>query len=99
MDREGGQGREGVSVKEEDHTESLSLEVLIGLVSERVTHVTFDWADGVCRAELKTGREQYVGRGQDARIALARAMLAYDSDRLDHKRIVTFKKAEEAAQR
>ena len=78
------------------HTESMPLEVLIGLVSERVTHMELDWADGCCRAELKSstsGRVEYVAWGRNAQVALARAMLAYDADsRSKVKRTVAFNK-------
>jgi hypothetical protein len=70
------------------HAESTPLAVLIELVSERVTHMTLDWADGVCRAALLSGREEYIARGPNARVALARAMRAYDLDRSE--RTVTY---------
>jgi hypothetical protein len=62
----------------ERHVESLELETILGLISERVTHVRLDWADGCCRAEMRAGRRNWVGRGPRASVALARAMIEYD---------------------
>lgn len=58
--------------------ESMRLDQLIELVSERVTHMSLDWADGCCRAEIRSGHRRWIGRGPNSQVALARAMMLHD---------------------
>jgi len=65
------------------HVESMPVETLILLVSERTTHFQVDWADGTCRVEIGQRETRFgVGRAVNFRLALARAMWDWDEHEL-----------------
>ncbi len=64
--------------EENNWVEGMRLDTLIPLVSERTTHLSLDWADGVCRAEIRVGQNRYSARGPKASVAIGRAMLLFD---------------------
>jgi len=66
------------------HVESMDLNTIIPLISERVTRIVIDWSDGSCRAELKSGSQSWIGRGPRASVALGRAMMLRDDQ--EHSR-------------